>query len=197
MKKSSLLIIMMFCLGFLLSSCSKLANISVTKRHYRSGYHVDFASNKQQRVKPEAPEVITAAATPSVSDKLKDKSEVSPEKTAPELSPVFISGNTQEKKQAHINESSNVYASTQDNATIKTEMPANKIVSNESGITSTMLSSSESTPQWLLICFAILLPPLAIALKFGIETKFWISILLTLLFWIPGVIYALYWVLQK
>ncbi len=35
------------------------------------------------------------------------------------------------------------------------------------------------------------LPPLAVALKFGIGTEFWISILLTLLFWIPGVIYAL------
>ncbi|HEX6181637.1 MAG TPA: YqaE/Pmp3 family membrane protein [Chitinophagaceae bacterium] len=44
----------------------------------------------------------------------------------------------------------------------------------------------------LLVILAILLPPLAVYLHQGeVNTKFWISILLTLLFWIPGVIYAL------
>jgi uncharacterized membrane protein YqaE (UPF0057 family) len=44
----------------------------------------------------------------------------------------------------------------------------------------------------LLVILAILLPPLAVYLHEGqINTKFWISILLTLLFWVPGVIYAL------
>jgi uncharacterized membrane protein YqaE (UPF0057 family) len=44
----------------------------------------------------------------------------------------------------------------------------------------------------LLAILAILLPPLAVYLKEGeINTKFWISLILTLIFWIPGVIYAL------
>lgn len=44
----------------------------------------------------------------------------------------------------------------------------------------------------LLIILSILLPPLAVYLHEGeVNSKFWISILLTLLFWIPGVIYAL------
>ena len=44
----------------------------------------------------------------------------------------------------------------------------------------------------LLVILAILLPPLAVYLHQGeINTKFWISLVLTLLFWIPGVIYAL------
>jgi uncharacterized membrane protein YqaE (UPF0057 family) len=44
----------------------------------------------------------------------------------------------------------------------------------------------------LLVILAILLPPLAVYLHQGeINTKFWISLLLTLLFWLPGVIYAL------
>ena len=44
----------------------------------------------------------------------------------------------------------------------------------------------------LLIILAILLPPLAVYLhQDEINTKFWICLLLTLLFWIPGVIYAL------
>ena len=41
------------------------------------------------------------------------------------------------------------------------------------------------------IILAVLLPPLAVFLHVGIGTQFWISLILTLLFWIPGVIYAL------
>lgn len=49
-----------------------------------------------------------------------------------------------------------------------------------------------STNTVLLVILAILLPPLAVYLHQGeINTKFWISLLLTLLFWLPGVIYAL------
>ena len=49
-----------------------------------------------------------------------------------------------------------------------------------------------STDTILLVILAILLPPLAVYLHQGeINTKFWISLLLTILFWLPGVIYAL------
>jgi uncharacterized membrane protein YqaE (UPF0057 family) len=49
----------------------------------------------------------------------------------------------------------------------------------------------------LLVILAILLPPLAVYLHQGeINTKFWISLVLTLLFWLPGVIYALVVVLD-
>lgn len=207
MKKSPLVIIIIT--GFLLSSCSKLVDITITKRLYRSGYYVDLGSNKQHMTmtKASAPmtseeiisEAIASATTPSASDKLKDNCDVSPEKITPELSPVIVSGNKQKKKQAHKKASENVYASTQDLATFKKEMQAvllkNNIALNENIINSTTSSSSE-TPQWLLIVLSIILPPLAIALKFGFETKFWISCLLTLLFWVPGVIYALYWILK-
>lgn len=50
----------------------------------------------------------------------------------------------------------------------------------------------------LLVILAILLPPLAVYLHQGeINTKFWISLVLTLLFWLPGVIYALVVVLGQ
>ena len=49
----------------------------------------------------------------------------------------------------------------------------------------------------LLVILAILLPPLAMYLHQGeINNKFWISLVLTLLFWVPGVIYALLVVLD-
>jgi len=48
------------------------------------------------------------------------------------------------------------------------------------------------TDQVTLAILSILLPPLAVYLKEDeVNSKFWISIILTLLFWIPGVIFAL------
>jgi uncharacterized membrane protein YqaE (UPF0057 family) len=43
----------------------------------------------------------------------------------------------------------------------------------------------------LLVILAILLPPLAVYLVSGIGTDFWISLILTLLFILPGIIFAL------
>ncbi len=58
--------------------------------------------------------------------------------------------------------------------------------------------SEPSTNQVLLVILAILLPPLAVYLHEGeINNKFWLDLVLTLLFFLPGVIYALIVVLAK
>lgn len=50
----------------------------------------------------------------------------------------------------------------------------------------------------LLVILAILLPPLAVYLHQGeINSKFWISLILTLIFWLPGMIYSLLVVLDE
>jgi uncharacterized membrane protein YqaE (UPF0057 family) len=52
--------------------------------------------------------------------------------------------------------------------------------------------TSTDTNTLLLVILAILLPPLAVYLHENeINTKFWIDLLLTLLFFLPGIIYAL------
>ena len=43
----------------------------------------------------------------------------------------------------------------------------------------------------LLIILAIFLPPAAVAAKSGISQQFWINLILTLLFFVPGMIHAL------
>lgn len=50
---------------------------------------------------------------------------------------------------------------------------------------------ASDTDTLLLVILAILIPPLAMALYDGITNRFWISLLLTLLFFIPGMIYTL------
>jgi uncharacterized membrane protein YqaE (UPF0057 family) len=52
--------------------------------------------------------------------------------------------------------------------------------------------SDVQTNTVLLAILAVILPPLAVGLHQGeLNGKFWLSVLLTLLFWLPGVIYAL------
>ena len=49
----------------------------------------------------------------------------------------------------------------------------------------------------ILIIIAFFLPPLSVFFKHGLKHEFWISILLTILGWIPGVIYAWWVILRK
>lgn len=44
----------------------------------------------------------------------------------------------------------------------------------------------------LLIILAVILPPAAVAIKRGAGTHLVISIILTLLAWVPGILHALY-----
>ena len=56
----------------------------------------------------------------------------------------------------------------------------------------TKKAEGDGESKVLLAILAILLPPLAVYLhEDEINKRFWISVILTLLFWIPGVIYAL------
>lgn len=53
-------------------------------------------------------------------------------------------------------------------------------------------NAEPSTNTLLLVILAILIPPLAVYLHEGeINGKFWLDLLLTLLFYIPGLVYAL------
>ncbi|XP_052194084.1 salt stress-induced hydrophobic peptide ESI3 [Diospyros lotus] len=45
---------------------------------------------------------------------------------------------------------------------------------------------------FLEILLAILLPPVGVFLRYGIGVEFWIDLLLTILGYIPGILYAIY-----
>ena len=61
----------------------------------------------------------------------------------------------------------------------------------------TTKKSNEGTKDILRIVAAILLPPLGVALQVGLTKQFWINVLLTILFFIPGLIHALYIILTR
>ncbi len=47
------------------------------------------------------------------------------------------------------------------------------------------------------IIIAILLPPLGVFLQEGLGKHFWINIILTLLGYIPGIVHAIYIIIQR
>ena len=51
-------------------------------------------------------------------------------------------------------------------------------------------------PSVAAVIAAILLPPLGVFLARGLGTEFWVGTLLTILFWVPGLIFALVVVLR-
>lgn len=53
------------------------------------------------------------------------------------------------------------------------------------------MSAPPSSNKLLLVILAILLPPVAVALKDGLGKSFVINLILTLLMWLPGMIHAL------
>ncbi len=46
--------------------------------------------------------------------------------------------------------------------------------------------------QILVLILSILLPPVGVALKHGINNDFWINVILTIIMFVPGVIHAVY-----
>jgi uncharacterized membrane protein YqaE (UPF0057 family) len=73
------------------------------------------------------------------------------------------------------------------NTEITQQLPANA--------PSALPASDTDTLLLVILCF--ILPPLAVYLKYDeIGTPFIVNLILTLIFWIPGVIHALYHVLK-
>lgn len=59
-------------------------------------------------------------------------------------------------------------------------------------------NSTADTNTILLVILSIILPPLAVYLhENAVNGKFWLDLILTLIFWLPGLIYALVVVLSK
>jgi uncharacterized membrane protein YqaE (UPF0057 family) len=59
-----------------------------------------------------------------------------------------------------------------------------------------MANGVEKTdPIKLLLAFFI--PPVGVAMEVGLGTQFWINLILTLLFWFPGMLHAFYIILTR
>ena len=78
-----------------------------------------------------------------------------------------------------------------------TETTIVQVTPSQAPVLSPASAPAGGTDTILLVILAILLPPLAVYLVYNeVGTPFLVNLLLTLLFWLPGVIHALYHVLK-
>lgn len=195
MKKLFQLIIIASGVALLLSSCSRLENISVSKRHYRSGYTVDLGSHKQNVTLSQVSEIQRPVTSPSIVCYVEDNNVICPEKVIQAPAPFALTPHAEKKKQTYKHPASDLFASTRNISIIKEpiqDVSIGDYVASLPDVSTAAAtsSSSSSAPMWVIILFAILIPPIGVALKFGIVDKFWISLILTLIFWLPGAIYS-------
>lgn len=175
----------------------------IQKRKYRSGYYVSNRSSettsrarKSEPAAVQAPEHTALVSTPTP-----------PAPNAPELVVHLPSSVT-----------SRVVLTAPQPSIFKTEQQSNRPLNvvqvsdaiqvaahpavqaeNQSKALAIDVNGDESKDDVefliiLILCF--LLPPLAMYLLQGINFNFWVSIVLTILFWIPGVLFALYHALK-
>lgn len=200
MKTTSLLLTFLV-VTMLFTACS------IEKRHYNSGYHVEWYSQngKNQKVQKAEQPLETESSTIALEGPALDIARVETE----ELSAVEDFSISKEESAAQagvVNHSQSVSKKAELSApAVKVEkVKTDKVkISQERGFTAqtfdsqTELSALASDVDLIvLVILAIFLPPLAVFLHSGITNRFWISLVLTLLFWVPGVIYALLVVLD-
>ena len=196
MKKLFVPTLLIVIVGILFSSCSNTSKMAFAKRHYRNGYYVNFAGKSPTAVAAnysKVPAIIKHQTSPIAIAK--------PESYVTVKTPVSISEKSVvvEKIATPIKVKENNLIST--NSTIASEKPltlntqANNDMSGSVGDGHHDRDNS-SVPFVVIVLCAIFIPPLGVGLMYGINSYFWIDLILTLLFFFPGMIFALIVVLM-
>lgn len=199
MKQTNLLLaIAAFVFAQMLFSCSPSTNEGFAKRKY-----FDYKWDKKEYAKVEtqkqapAPEAITLKNETVIAE---NTTATQPEELAPVTMPVEKSApapvrKSEKKHAASVNEDHVPVMGAKEG---KTSLAEKMIVKKIERVAKKQQSQpAADINTLLLIIITILLPPLGVALVTGIDSHFWISVLLTLLFYFPGLIYSLIVVLNE
>ncbi len=208
MKVSTKLAILMTLVIFIGSACKTTNDViserGIQKRKYRSGF---FVESRSKAATPDklAQDQKSVRLAEAAEVHFEDKSTHAPVQSEDQNKGVNdLSLNTP----TEVQQSQSTHSLTDEvesNHTATTNPVASKStrtlqVDHTATTTSIDLNTNEQSDDVALLIYiilALLLPPLAVFLLYGISTEFWISVLLTILFWIPGVIYALILVLRS
>jgi uncharacterized membrane protein YqaE (UPF0057 family) len=178
--------------ALLVSSCGNLSRMSLTKRHYRSGYFVDFGGNKHVNSISMAP---IQARNP-----IKESAIIKPIAPIAANTLVISPGKVRttqkyvaQKKSVSIGKIVNNNLIPEKTLTVTTSLSINN--KDESELDHHAQVNANVSFALIVVC-AIFIPPLGVALMYGINNYFWIDLILTLLFFFPGMIFALIVVLR-
>lgn len=205
---STKLAIFMALVIFLGSACKTTNDViserGIQKRKYRSGFFVESRSNA---AKPDklAQAQKSAPLSETAEVHFEEKSTHAPAQSEVQNTDVNdLSQNTptevQQKASTHTSVEQVKRNQIATSEPVDSKSTRTLQVDHTATTTTVDLNTDEQSDEVALLIYiilALLLPPLAVFLLYGISTEFWISVLLTILFWIPGVIYALILVLRS
>ena len=190
--KQAFLLLIVFVIGQALLSCSAIKNTDFSKRRYMERTYVIKHKIENNRItdyyvstdntlsdsENDDPELIATLSEQNtihvepVDNRLYNK--LTPEEDLPTLLQTFTTNSRKEKKQIK--------------KLIKSEIKEIVLNHRRSGD----LPGVQDDRFLLELILSFLLPPLAVYLHYDvINDFFWISLILTLLFWVPGVVFAL------
>jgi uncharacterized membrane protein YqaE (UPF0057 family) len=181
----------------LLSSCGNSSKLAITKRHYRTGYYVDFGSKKQAKTATAIVKTSSANVKQQIAPILAAKSESSTNENIP----VAVS-----EKSRIVEKMATPKRMQENNLISANSIPLLQKPLTENNWSTNDISGSPgdgrgdrnsvSVPFVVIVLCAIFIPPLGVGLMYGINSYFWIDLILTLLFFFPGMIFALIVVLM-
>ncbi len=202
MKKINFLLIGLFALGF--------ASCSIEKRTFRPGYHIEWktAVKNDGKESKKSEEINSTSSVESLTQheatltqpdvSLKSETVESTSTGDMDANPTDLKEENsysisthKEKKRARLEEklNSNEYRSMPSETSAKANLSPMPFEKKNENV--------HSSDQIVEIILAIFLPPLGVYLHEGtITTNFWISLVLTILFWIPGSIFSVLVVLD-
>lgn len=170
-----------------LSSCA--GSLSLNKRHYSRGYQVELSLfGKKDKPKPVASAKQISAPIPMAKTEI---AQIEQTLTAPAPAlPLDFSMPTKHQSAMETkNESLKNVVHSEYKASVKANKSAVKSLRHQAAIAPLSKQIEDETLLYLIIAFFI--PFLGVLLyEREITNHFWISLLLTFLFWLPGFIYA-------
>jgi len=164
------------------------SSCTMEKRHYRSGYYVDFNRDvKSEGVTEPKTEIQSNSASAESQAHSDVMSTFSESGDKSRKLTVYQLNNT---NSTEVETAVDIQAIQKQSEAIATyeQLDNSEYVKNETGSST---AADPNFPVWAYIIIALFIPPLAVALKYGIHTPFWLCLLFTLLGFVPGLIYAL------
>lgn len=189
-------------LGLFIVSCktntSLTSNSLIQKRRYTKGFHVNVKNDKKSKA-DERKQTDIKALDHSIEASINPSNPIeNPELKEDHIKPVFVNPSKTAEDITKKSEGTDSAVQLNDNHS-DMHYPSGEKSMNSSADFAAMPPVAPAAPasKLLVIIITILLPPLGAALVFGLAAEFWISLLLTLLFYVPGLIYTLIVVLRE
>lgn len=188
-------------LGFVLSTVLIISSCAIEKRMHQPGYHIAKKSNTKQYSAIDKQEDLTSTkndvakadlykAKKTKKNQTEAHSKVEKTEEVEKTNTQQASNKEEVKSKKVITNSENLFKKGEKLTTSHTGIDGFFSAQNEKLESSTNSLADTMTVLILILCF--FLPPLAVWLMTEDIKKTLLSILLSILFWFPGVIYALY-----